>query len=113
MADWKKRDGIVYSTNNEFKYNTTENEEQESIPPSQQNLYVSLDRKQRKGKVVTLVKGYKGKEADLNDLGKKLKSACGSGGSVKEGEIIIQGDFAQRVMDMLIKEGFKVKRSGG
>ena len=113
MAKWKNRDGIVYSTNPDYEYSTGGEEEVETPEPSQQKLYVSLDRKQRKGKVVTLVTGFVGSDNDLQDLGKRLKSACGTGGSVKDGEILIQGDFAVKVMDILNKNGYKVKRSGG
>lgn len=111
--DWKKRLGTVYSTNPDFNFETGKEPEQETLPPQQQKLIVSLDKKQRKGKSVTLVSGYTGKDEDLKDLGKKLKTLCGVGGSVKEGEIIIQGDFRSRIMEILQQEGYKVKRSGG
>ncbi|MGN0047823.1 MAG: translation initiation factor [Bacteroides sp.] len=104
--DWKERLNIVYSTNPDFMYETTQEEEAETLPPAQQRLRVQLDRKNRGGKVVTLVTGFVGNENDLKDLGKLLKSKCGVGGSAKEGEIIVQGDFKQKVFDLLKKEGY-------
>lgn len=111
--DWKERLGVVFSTNPDFDYDNDKEEEQESLPANQQDLRVLLDRKKRKGKAVTLVTGFVGSDDDLKALGKKLKSKCGVGGTVKDGEILIQGDFRQRVMDLLKADGYKVKRSGG
>jgi translation initiation factor 1 len=102
---------IVYSTNPDF-FDAIE-EEQASLPPQQQNLKVWLDRKQRKGKVVTLIKGFTGKEEDLNHLAKLLKTKCGAGGSAKDGEIIVQGDMRDKVLEILLKEGYKAKAAGG
>lgn len=113
MNDWKKRLGIVYSTNPDFQYDTGE-EEQEATPlPAEQKLYVSLDRKNRKGKKVTLIEGFRGKDDDLKELARMLKSHCGTGGSSGEGEILIQGDFLDRVTDKLTSLGYKVIRKGG
>ncbi len=107
----KNSTGIVYSTNPNFKLKD-EGEIIKTLPPQQQHLIVSLDKKQRAGKSVTLVKGFVGNEADLQDIGKLLKTKCGVGGSVKDGEIMIQGDFRQKVMQMLTDKGYKVKVSG-
>ena len=112
-TDWKSRLGVVYSTNPEFTYNKGAEDEPDTLPPQQQNLLVSLDRKQRKGKSVTLIRGFIGKNDDLEALAKKLKSKFGVGGSAKDGEIIIQGDFVQKTIDFLLAEKYKVKRSGG
>lgn len=111
--DWKDRLGVVFSTNPDFKFENDSQDEQETLPPGKQNLKVQLDKKKRAGKSVTLVTGFSGTEADLNALGKLLKTKCGVGGTVKDGEILIQGDFVVRVMDILKNEGYKVKRVGG
>lgn len=111
--DWKDRLGVVFSTNPDFKFENDSQDEQETLPPGKQNLKVQLDKKKRAGKSVTLVTGFAGTEADLNALGKLLKTKCGVGGTVKDGEILIQGDFVVRVMDILKNEGYKVKRVGG
>lgn len=104
--DWKDRLNVVYSTNPEFKYESSEEEETETLPKSQQKLRVSMEKKGRGGKTVTLIKGFTGTDEDLKELGKLLKTKCGVGGSAKEGEIIIQGDFKQRIIDLLKTEGY-------
>ncbi|WP_300697989.1 translation initiation factor [uncultured Bacteroides sp.] len=104
--DWKERLNVVYSTNPDYHYETENEEEESTLMLSQQKLRVQLDRKNRGGKVVTLVTGFIGTEDDLKELGKLLKSKCGVGGSAKDGEIIVQGDFKQKVVDLLKKEGY-------
>ena len=111
--DWKKRLGTVYSTNPDFEYEKENEPEEKTLPPQQQNLKVSIDRKKRKGKSVTLVTGFVGSEDDLKDLGKMLKTKCGVGGTVKDNEILIQGEFRDRVVELLKTEGYKAKKSGG
>ena len=111
--DWKDRLGVVFSTNPNFGYEHENEEEPETLQPSKQNLRVTLDKKQRAGKSVTLVTGFVGTEADLKELGKMLKTKCGVGGTVKDGEILIQGDFRKKVLEILHKEGFKAKQIGG
>lgn len=104
--DWKERLNVVYSTNPDFKYEMEKDDEPATLQPSQQRLRVQLDRKNRGGKVVTLITGFVGTEDDLKELGKFLKSKCGVGGSAKDGEIIVQGDFKQKVLELLKKEGY-------
>lgn len=112
--DWKDRLNVVYSTNPDFNYDMDDDQEQVTLDKNKQNLRVSLDRKNRGGKVVTLITGFVGTENDQKELGKLLKSKCGVGGSAKDGEIIVQGDFKQKVIDLLIKEGYtKTKGVGG
>ena len=111
--DWKKHLGMVYSTNPDYHFEPGEQEETETPAPKLQQLYVSLDKKNRKGKKVTLIEGFKGTTDDLKDLARELKSSCGVGGSVGENNILIQGDFRERVIKLLEEKGFKVKRKGG
>jgi len=111
--DWKDRLGVVFSTNRDFKYECEGSENQLTLPPQQQNLKVQLDRKKRAGKSATLVTGFVGAEDDLKALGKMLKTKCGVGGTVKDGEILVQGDFCNKIIEILKSEGYKVKRSGG
>ncbi len=113
-------DALVYSTDPDTTLGSLLGElfdsgetEEAAPPPEKQTLYVALDRKKRKGKAVTLVSGYTGSEAELEALGKWLKSQCGVGGTVKDGEILIQGDQRDRVLDLLAQKGFRVKRKGG
>lgn len=116
MAKQKKQrfEGIVYSTAENFDYTVSDaGETTDTKPNAQQKLKVSLDKKARKGKVVTIVDGFIGNDDDLNDLAKKLKQKCGVGGSSKDGSILIQGDFKNKIFDLLKSEGYGVKLVGG
>lgn len=104
--DWKERLNVVYSTNSNYNYEMEDDEEQTTLPSAQQHLRVQLDRKNRGGKIVTLVTGFVGTDNDLKELGKLLKSKCGVGGSAKDGEIIVQGDFKLKILELLKKEGY-------
>ncbi len=104
--DWKDRLGMVYSTNPDFHFETSAEEEAETLPPNQQKLRVKIDRSHRGGKTVTLITGFVGTEEDLKALAKWLKSKCGVGGSAKDGEILVQGDFKAKVTELLLKEGY-------
>ncbi len=108
--DWKKRLGVVFSTNPDFKYEEEAIQEEATLEASKQNLIVTIDRKGRAGKQVTLVSGFVGSSDDLADLGRKLKMKCGVGGSTKDGEITIQGDFRDRIVSLLKEMGYKAKR---
>jgi translation initiation factor 1 len=105
----KERIGVVYSTNTDFEYQSEDNSEQDTLPNNQQNLRVTLDKKMRNGKVVSLVTGFIGTAADLDLLAKKLKTKCGVGGTAKDGLILIQGDFKTKIIETLVKEGYKAK----
>ena len=109
----KRKLSIVYSTDPNYKFQYDNENEESTLLPGEQKLYVSNDRKQRKGKVVTLIEGFVGSKDDLNELSKKLKSACGVGGSVKENSILIQGEKKDKVAAILEKDGFKVVKKGG
>ncbi len=111
--DWKKRDGVVFSTADSFDYNFEAEESQDTLTPSQQKLRVLLDKKSRAGKQVTLIEGFVGTEEDLKELGKLLKNKCGVGGSTKDGEILIQGDHRDKVMQVLTQAGYGAKKVGG
>ena len=106
MKKIKSLSGLVYSTDPNFKLTEETEEFSETIPAAQQKLRIRLDTRHRAGKAVTLVDGFIGKDTDRKDLGKKLKTYCGTGGSVKDGEIIVQGDNRDKVMQWLIKNGY-------
>ncbi len=108
--DWKKRLGVVYSTNPDFQFTEVGEEEAVTLPPSQQKLIVTIDRRNRGGKQVTLVSGFVGSQEDLAELGRTLKVKCGVGGSAKDGEITIQGDFRDKVTALLNALGYRAKR---
>ena len=108
----KNIQGVVYSTDPNYSYQFDQVDNDETIANEKQDLRVMLDKKQRAGKSVTLVKGFIGKTEDLESLGKMLKNKCGVGGSVKEGEILIQGDFRDKIILLLQNAGYKVKKAG-
>lgn len=108
--DWKARLGVVYSTNPDFEYQTEGEQEAETLPPGKQRLIVGIDRRNRGGKQVTLVSGFVGKADDLKELGRTLKTKLGVGGSAKDGEITIQGDFRDKVVSILQAMGYPAKR---
>lgn len=111
LTDLSDLGGFVFSTNDNFDLN--QNEEQETLSPKDQRLEALFSNKGRGGKTVTVIKGFEGSEADLKALGKKLKTKCGVGGSIKDGEIIIQGKYRDKIMDILKADGYNVKRVGG
>jgi translation initiation factor 1 len=112
-AKKKKLVNVVYSTNPNFSYSFDEEKEADTLPASKQHLKILLDKKQRAGKSVTLIQGFVGTNDDLNSLAKILKNKCGVGGTAKDGEILIQGDFREKIIDILNKEGYNTKRVGG
>ncbi|TZF86330.1 translation initiation factor (plasmid) [Pedobacter sp. BS3] len=110
----KQISGVVYSTDPDFEYDYNASDgQEETLPPARQDLRVWLDKKQRAGKAVTLVTGFVGTTTDLEALGKKLKQKCGVGGAVKDNEIMIQGDFRDRIVALLLQDGYRVKKAGG
>jgi translation initiation factor 1 len=109
----KNHSGLVYSTNKNLSWDDDNDDEQESADFSRQKLYVSIDRKNRGGKEVTLIEGFQGPDDELKELGKTLKSKCGVGGTAKDGEIIVQGNFRDKIIDLLKGMGFQVVRKGG
>lgn len=109
----KKPIGVVYSTDPDFRYRYEEVEEAATLDPAGQDLRVMRDSKRRAGKTVTLVTGFVGTSADLEKLGKTLKTRCGIGGTAKDGEIVLQGDVRDKVCEILTKEGYRFKRAGG
>ena len=108
----KNRSGVVYSTDPGFEYSDTNDNEPDTLLPGQQDLRIWLDRKGG-GKVITVVKGFIGKNTDMESLGKQLKALCGSGGTVKDYEVQIQGDHRDKVITWLLSKGFKAKKAGG
>jgi translation initiation factor 1 len=107
----KSREGIVYSTDPDFQYKHNFEQEQATLPPTNQDLRVSLNKKLGGGKQATLVSGFVGTENDLRELGKTLRTRCGVGGSAKDGEILVQGDLREQVLQILLKLGYKAKRA--
>ena len=110
--NFKNREGVVYSTNPDFNYFENFPGLATTLPNEEQNLIVRLDKKHRGGKIVTLIEGFVGSQDDLKELGKMLKSRCGVGGSQKDGEILIQGDFKEKIYQILLEKNYRVKKSG-
>ncbi|MDR0413427.1 MAG: translation initiation factor [Dysgonamonadaceae bacterium] len=108
--DWKDRLNVVYSTNPDFKYESEPDDTPDTLPKEKQALKIALDKRNRGGKKVTLVTGFVGAGGDLDALGKLLKTRCGVGGTAKDGEIIVQGDFRNKILEILRKEGYVLSR---
>ncbi|MEO9806276.1 MAG: translation initiation factor [Reichenbachiella sp.] len=109
-GNFKNRIGVVYSTDDNFDYTESQEFEEDTLAPQDQKLRVELDKKNRKGKQVTLVTGFTGMTGDIKELGKMLKTKCGVGGNVKDREIIIQGDLRDKVVEILQKEGYQARK---
>jgi len=110
--NFKNREGVVYSTNPDFNYFENVPGLQPTLPAEEQDLLVRIERKGRRGKVVTIVEGFTGSNDDLKELAKMLKNKCGVGGSQKDGEIIIQGEVKNKVYQILLENNYRVKKSG-
>ncbi len=108
--DWKSRLGMVYSTDPNYSYKEADLESQQSLPPEKQRLRVALDKRNRGGKQVTLVADFLGSDEELKELGKLLRQKCGVGGSAKDGEIIVQGDFRDKIVEILTAQGYKARK---
>ena len=106
--DWKDRLGVVFSTDPDFKYEHNKAEEPDTLPPEKQRLKVKIDRKRRKGKVVTIVSGFVGRAEDLKELARLLKTKCGVGGTAKDGEIIIQGEWLEKIKIILTNNNYGI-----
>jgi translation initiation factor 1 len=113
MSQKKKKSGIVYSTNPDFQYSWEQETEAETLPPQMQELRIHIEKKHRGGKIASIIKGFKGKPGDLEELGRLLKTKCGTGGTVKDGEILIQGDFRDKLLNLLTAAGYNAKKAGG
>ncbi len=107
MAKNQYREGVVYSTNKDFEYNISQNEEQETLEPAKQNLKIGLDKKARAGKKVTIISGFEGKTVAIELLAKIIKTKCSVGGSVKEREMVMQGDLRDKIKLLLDVMGYK------
>jgi translation initiation factor 1 len=112
MAKNKNTGGIVYSTNPDFNYTHENQAEADTLPPQQQELRIFLEKKHRGGKTACVIKGFVGKQNDMEELGRLLKTKCGTGGSAKDGEIIIQGDWRDKILQILLEKGYKAKKAG-
>jgi len=113
MSKKKNITGVMYSTNPDFQYSYENNSEPETLPAQQQNLRVFIEKKHRGGKTATIIKDFVGKQEDMEELCKFLKTRCGTGGTAKDREILIQGDFRDKIMEMLLAKGYKAKKAGG